>query len=472
MRRKHRKHIVISLLLIISDIVMINISLLASYWLRFNSKFIPLIYDIPDVNLYLKPLPIIILVLLLIIRTFGLYSQRRRLSVLDEFFAIIKAMTVGVIIIMSVSFIYREFFYSRVVLFICWINLIFFVFLARFLLNRIRFALRSANKDYSNLLIIGTDVAAKDLIQHIKNDLHWNYRIVGLLNVPGSLPKQEVLGINVIGELNELSRIIDENDIEEVIISASSIPRDDIISIIMECEKKMVTFRLIADTLGMITSNVDMENIDGVPLIGLKETPLANGYNRVIKRIIDIAGSLFGLIIFSPLFFILSIVIKLSSQGPVFYTQERVGEDGKVFLILKFRTMMKDAEKDTGPVWAKEQDARRTKIGALLRKHNLDELPQLLNVLKGEMSLVGPRPERPQFVGKFKESIPRYMARHKIRSGMSGWAQVNGLRGNTSIEERTRYDLYYIENWSIFFDIKIVLMTIFQMIFSDSKNAY
>jgi exopolysaccharide biosynthesis polyprenyl glycosylphosphotransferase len=238
-------------------------------------------------------------------------------------------------------------------------------------------------------------------------------------------------------------------------------------NIIFECEKRMVEFRLVADLLGMVTSQVDMRTIDGVPLLGLKETPLAESYNRFIKKVTDVIFSTIGLIIISPLLLIITLLVKLSSPGPVFYLQKRIGEDGRRFAMIKFRTMVENAEKGVGRVWAQKDDPRRTKVGAFLRRYNLDELPQLINVLRGEMSLVGPRPERPHFVGKFKEDIPRYMARHKIKSGMTGWAQVNGLRGNTSIEERTKYDIYYIEKWSLAFDLKILFMSIFAI-----KNAY
>jgi exopolysaccharide biosynthesis polyprenyl glycosylphosphotransferase len=229
----------------------------------------------------------------------------------------------------------------------------------------------------------------------------------------------------------------------------------------------MVEFRLVADLLGMVTSSVDMRSIDGVPLLGLKESPLNESHSRFLKRLLDIMFSFAGIIALSPFLLLIACAVKLTSPGPVFYLQKRVGEDGRRFAIIKFRTMVDKAEKGVGRVWAKKDDPRRTSVGGFLRKFNLDELPQIFNVLKGEMSLVGPRPERPHFVGKFKEDIPRYMARHKIRSGMTGWAQVNGLRGNTSIEERTKYDLYYVENWSLAFDLKILFMSLFAL-----KNAY
>lgn len=452
--------------------LMINFAFLFAYWLRFSSGIIPVVYGIPSISKYVSSLPIVSVLLLFIIRSFDLYAPKRRLSILDEFFAIVKSMTVSLVALMAATFVYRDFTYSRLVLLICWIVLILFISCARFIINRIRFALRKANKDFSNLLLIGTGSTALRIIKHIKGNPHWNYKIVGAVSVSEEPARQNLADIPVVGELDGLAEIFSRRDIEEVILTVPSLSRDKIMSIIMECEKRMIGFHLIADLLGMITSQVDMENIDGIPLLGLKESPLITGYNRFVKRLVDVIGSGIGLLILSPVFFIISIAVKLGSPGPVFYLQKRIGEDGSRFAIIKFRTMRNKAEKGIGAVWARENDPRRTKFGAFLRRHNLDELPQLVNVLRGQMSLVGPRPERPKFVGKFKEDIPRYMSRHKIRSGVTGWAQINGLRGDTSIEERTKYDIYYVENWSLMFDIKILLMSIFQTLFSRSEHAY
>ena len=229
----------------------------------------------------------------------------------------------------------------------------------------------------------------------------------------------------------------------------------------------MVAFRWIADIFGLVTSKMRVSYLGGMPLLAFSDSPLSDWENRFLKRAMDAALSAVFLVVFSPVFMILAALIKSDSKGPVFYGQKRIGEDGRQFTLWKFRTMREDAESKTGPVWAVKDDPRRTRMGSFLRANNLDELPQLWNVLRGDMSLVGPRPEREHFVSQFREDIPRYMARHSIRSGITGWAQVNGLRGNTSIEERTQYDLYYIENWTLFFDLKILFMTVFA-----KHNAY
>ena len=229
----------------------------------------------------------------------------------------------------------------------------------------------------------------------------------------------------------------------------------------------MVAFRWIADIFGLLTAKMQVSYLGQVSILSFMDSPLSDWENRVLKRGMDVLVSALALAALSPVFLFLAMLVKSDSKGPVFFFQERLGEDGRHFRLIKFRTMRAGAESKTGPVWAKENDERRTKIGAFLRQNNLDELPQFWNVLAGDMSLVGPRPERPHFASRFKEDIPRYMARHSIRSGITGWAQVHGLRGNTSIEERTKYDLYYIENWSLLLDVKILALTLFA-----KQNAY
>lgn len=468
MRKK--SHLTLALVLLIGDLIAINASLLFSYWLRFYSGLLPIVYGIPSVSSYLNILPLISVILLFIMRSYGLYAIKARLSMVDEFFLIIKSVTAGFVVLMAATFVYRDFSYSRGVLTISWFILIFFILINRFLINKLRFLLRKTDRDLRNLLIIGTGNITARLIRHISGNPHWDYRIAGVVSIEPTQEK-EILNIPILGSLDDIANILSYRNADEVILTASALPRQKIFDLIIECEKRMVDFKLVADLLGMVTSQVDMHNIDGFPILSLKESQLSEWHNRLIKRLMDITVSLTGLIILLPLFLIIAVLVKLSSPGPVFYIQKRIGEDGRRFAILKFRTMKDRAEKGIGPVWVRKDDPRRTKVGAFLRKHNLDELPQMINVLKGDMSLVGPRPERPHFVSRFKEDIPRYMARHKIKSGMTGWAQVNGLRGDTSIEERTKYDLYYIENWSLLLDIKILLISILS-VFRAMENAY
>ena len=461
-----RNNIRLSIILMLGDISVINAGFLFSYWLRFNSGFFKIVHGTPHFSQYLQILPLLTIILIFLMRSDRLYSTRARLSIVDEFFTIVKTVTIGIIVFMVATFFYREYSFSRGMLFIAWFILILFLGGWRFFVNRIRFALRRRVEKNRNLLLIGNSMMCGRLIRHISGDPHWDYNVKGIVSTNGNV-LENIEGVPFLGSLENLPDILSKEDIDEVILTEIDLPRVKIMDTIMECEKRMVEFRLIADLLGMVTSQVDMRTIDGIPLLGLKESPLSEGYNRFIKRMMDLVLSACGIAVLSPLFLVVAALIKMTSPGPVFYVQKRLGEDGRRFNMLKFRTMAEVKEFDKSRVWTAEDDPRRTKFGTFLRKTNLDELPQLINVFRGEMSLVGPRPERPHFVRKFKNDIPRYMARHKIKSGMTGWAQVNGLRGNTSIEERTKYDLYYIENWSLTFELRIILMSIFAM-----KNAY
>jgi len=461
-----RNYVRLGFILMLGDILAINLGLIFTYWLRFSSGLFKIVHGVPHISAYFKVLPVLTVVMIFLMRSDKLYSVRSRLSIVDEFFKITRSVTVSIIVFMAGTFLYREFSFSRGMLILSWAILILFIGVWRFFVNRIQIAVRAKGNKKRNLLIIGNGSMRKRLISHISNDPHWDYNVVGTLSAK-TVANNSSTDVPALGGISDLSKVISNKNIEEVILTEADLPRSDTMKIILECEKRMVEFRLVADLLGMVTSQVDMRSIDGVPLLGLKESPLSESFNRFLKRLMDIVFSGIGLIVLSPLLILLAMLVKIGSPGPVFYFQKRIGEDGSRFAMIKFRTMVDNAEKGVGRVWASENDPRRTKIGGFLRKSNLDELPQLINVFKGEMSLVGPRPERPHFVGKFKEDIPRYMARHKIKSGMTGWAQVNGLRGNTSIEERTKYDLYYIENWSLAFDAKIIFMSFFAL-----KNAY
>ncbi|MFH1664551.1 MAG: undecaprenyl-phosphate glucose phosphotransferase [Candidatus Omnitrophota bacterium] len=461
-----RNDVRLGAILMIGDILAINAGFLFAYWLRFSSGLFRIMFGVPHVSHYFKILPVLTLILLFLMRSDKLYSVRARISIVDEFFTIIRSVSIGILVFMAGTFLYREYSFSRGMLLVSWFVLISFLGCWRFGVNRARIFLRKNPGRKRNLLVVGDGPMVERIITHVSDDPHWDYNVKGIARIKKT-GAGNVGNVPVLGKMEGLDRIIDDNDIDEVILTETELPRSGIIDIIFECEKRMVEFRLVADLLGMVTSQVDMRTIDGVPLLGLKESPLSEGYNRFLKRMMDLVLSAAGLAVLSPVFLVIAVMVKISSPGPVFYFQKRIGEDGRRFAIIKFRTMVDNAEKGTGRVWAKEDDPRRTKVGAYLRRCNLDELPQLVNVVKGEMSLVGPRPERPHFVGRFKEDIPRYMARHKIKSGVTGWAQVNGLRGNTSIEERTKYDIYYVENWSMIFDLKILFMSMFAM-----KNAY
>jgi Undecaprenyl-phosphate glucose phosphotransferase len=276
--------------------------------------------------------------------------------------------------------------------------------------------------------------------------------------------------VRILGSLDELSRLVGREAVDEVIIALPNANSEDLLNVIAHCDRSTISIKVLPDQFQIMAGQLSVGELSGLPLLNLRDVAL-RGWKLTLKRAIDLVGSAIGLVLLSPLMFLIAILIKLDSPGPALYTQERMGLDGKRFYLFKFRTMRADAEAH-GPGWTRPDDPRRTRLGAFLRRTNLDELPQLINVLLGDMSLVGPRPERPIYVEEFRKRIPRYMERHREKAGITGWAQVNGLRGDTSIEERTKYDLWYIENWSVWLDIKIILMTIWQTIAGGNENAY
>ncbi|CAG1021374.1 partial UDP-glucose:undecaprenyl-phosphate glucose-1-phosphate transferase, partial [Methylococcales bacterium] len=272
----------------------------------------------------------------------------------------------------------------------------------------------------------------------------------------------------VLGRSDDLPQLIDQHQIDEVIIALPEAAHDEILDLISKCSKADLSIKVFPDVFQIIANQVSIDDLGGLPLLSIRDVRL-RGWRVTVKRLMDVTISAIGLVLLSPFMFLLAILIKLESPGPVFYVQERMGLDARPFLMLKFRSMRQDAEAN-GPGWTRQNDPRRTRLGTILRKLNVDEFPQLINVLLGEMSVVGPRPERPVYVEQFQRTIPRYMERHKEKAGMTGWAQVNGLRGDTSIIERTKYDLWYIENWSVLLDLKIIIRTVFRAV--GDRNAY
>ncbi len=316
---------------------------------------------------------------------------------------------------------------------------------------------------------VGWTDEARKLAEAIHADRNHPYDSCGVITTQpaGSGIELNFMGIPRLGDVSELERILSETLIDIVVIADLDLNKQELMKIGTTCERRYVAIKLIPSMFQVFVSNLRMQTISGVPILGVEDLPLRAITNQMIKRLCDIIGSLIGLSLSIPIMTVLAVIIKWQSPGPVIYRQVRTGRNGAPFIILKLRSMKLDAESGSGPQWAVEGDERRLPIGAFMREWNLDELPQFWNVLMGDMSLVGPRPERPELIAKFEEVIPHYNPRHEVRPGITGWAQVNGLRGNTSLVERIRYDLYYIENWSLWFDLQILLLT-----FMRRKNAY
>jgi len=397
-----------------------------------------------------------------------LYHRNHNQSRIDLFSSIVSAVSVATVVDTAASMLASSGIQlvSRGIILYTWALTIVLVVIDRAIVSKLASTLRRRHPE--RLILVGTGELARVILQKTVQSAHLGYQVVGF--VDANTPLKDIAGVPVLGTPKDLERIIREQEATEVIIALLEPTHADLLDMIADCAAAKASVRILPDMFQIMASQVSIGDLEGLPMLIVRDIAL-DGWKLAIKRAMDIIVSGVGLVIISPLLFAIALAVKLDSPGPVLYTQVRVGLDGKPFGMLKFRSMRVDAESDTGPVWATKDDPRKTRLGAFLRKTSLDELPQLINVLIGDMSLVGPRPERPVFVEQFKQVVPRYMERHMEKGGMTGWAQVNGLRGETSIIERTKYDLYYIENWSILFDIKIILRTIFSIL-RGGKNAY
>jgi Undecaprenyl-phosphate glucose phosphotransferase len=399
-------------------------------------------------------------------RAFDLYHPRRIGSRLSEVTGIAKASTVGALVLVSVmTFFFREYDYSRVVIVYFWIFSIAGVSFARY---AFREALRVARRRGYNLrfaLVVGGGELAAGVVRRLKARPDTGIQILGVVGDD----KRAAGGGQSLGGFADLRAVLDAHDVDHVILALAHEEYGRLGGLLEAIGDEPVTIHVVPD-LGRFTSlRGGVEEFEGLPFVHLRESPLY-GWSRVAKRVFDVAFSLALVALLSPVLVALAAAVKLTSRGPILYGQERMGLDGQRFRMMKLRTMRVDAERETGPVWAAAGDDRRTPIGAFLRRFSLDELPQFVNVLRGEMSVVGPRPERPVFVERFRRTVPGYMLRHKVKSGLTGWAQVHGLRGNTSLEKRIEYDIEYIERWSFWLDLKIIGLTLVRVLFD--RNAY
>ena len=400
---------------------------------------------------------------------FNMYKPKRTLGRRYEIFNILKANTVGVLLLIVLLYMISEVDVSRTMLFSFYVINIFLTSLFRFAVRYFLHFFREKGYNLKHMLLIGYSRAAEEYIKRIQTNPQWGYNVCGVLDdtVPaGTLYK----GVKVLGRIDNIYEILPENKLDEIAITLSLKDYDRLEEMVAACEKSGVHTKFIPDYNSLVPSQPYTEDLMGLPVINIRYVPLSNTLNAMAKRAVDIIGSLLGILITSPLLLVIAVLVKSTSKGPVIFKQERVGLHHKRFHMFKFRTMEIQKPTEEQKAWTVKDDPRVTRIGKILRKSSLDELPQLFNILSGKMSLVGPRPERPLFVEKFKEEIPRYMVKHQVRPGLTGWAQINGYRGDTSIRKRIEYDLYYIENWTMSFDFKIMFLTIFKGFIN--KNAY
>jgi exopolysaccharide biosynthesis polyprenyl glycosylphosphotransferase len=400
-----------------------------------------------------------------------MYQRRRPVTHLDELFRIIVYNVLATLFTVALLTLFlRDFQYHRALVLIGAALTIFLDTVARVVHAQFQWQAQAKGVGDDRVLLIGAGEIGQMLLHKILQQPKLGYQIVGVIEA-GKQPRSVLPGqIPVLGALADVPWVIDRYGVDEVIIGLPETSNQELVNIISLCEREKVGIRVFPDVFQFMASEVTIGDLGGLPLLTIRDVAL-QGWKLTVKRIMDMILSAVGLVFLSPFMLLAALLIKLDSPGPVFYTQERMGLDAIPFKIIKFRTMRIDAEEE-GPGWTTPNDPRKTKLGVFLRRFNIDELPQLINVLVGDMSLVGPRPERPVYVEQFRQIIPRYMDRHREKAGLTGWAQVNGLRGDTSIGERTKYDLWYIENWSIALDLKIIIRTILQTLFGTNQNAY
>lgn len=460
------------LLLILTDLLMGALAFALAYGLR---RAIPL----PDAAEGMGgvvthvPMALIHVFSLVGVFFFNRLYELSRASRVDELSGIVVGSTIGTLMGVALdSLTLRNFVvgqdYSRVMVFYAWVLSIFLVALGRLLNDWLRRYLVRRGWGRRKVVIVGTGDIARMILQKILWTPDLGYDALGVVTMQDS-DLDDLLGVPVLGPSARLGEIIESEAADEVIIALpEETDHQELLWLVSQCERGRVTIRVYPDLFQIMAGAVSIGEMGGLPILTVRDVALT-GWRRTSKRVLDIVGAGVGLVILSPLMMLIAALVKLESPGSAFYVQERMGLDARPFPIIKFRSMRADAERH-GPGWTTEDDPRRTKVGAFLRKTNLDELPQFINVLLGDMSLVGPRPERPVYVEQFRRSIPRYMERHHEKAGLTGWAQVNGYRGDTSIIERTKYDLWYCENWSIILDIKIIIRTVLQIF--QSPNAY
>jgi Undecaprenyl-phosphate glucose phosphotransferase len=468
-------------LYLLSDALIAMSAFILAYALRFHTGVIPITKGIPPLRQYIDVLPFIAVVVPLGFQLQGLYRLRRGRSRVDDFFAVFVGSILAVVFGI-VATLYTQtyvaaprakdtgaFEVSQAVWAIFLVINVALTYSSRELVREILERRWRAGIGLKRILIAGSGELGRLVADKILEHRELGYQIVGFVDDKATGDHLGYRGLPLLGPVEEAPEIAAREAVDHLYVALPPEQHLRMLQLIESTSRECVDVKVVPDLLQVIALRARLEDLDGVPVININDVPL-QGFNTIVKRAIDIAISSAALAILAVPLGILAALVRLTSRGPVFYYQERMGLDGKSIIIVKFRSMFEDAEADTGPVWARQNDPRVTPFGRFLRRSNLDELPQLWNVLRGDMSIVGPRPERPHFVKQFKHRIPQYMLRHKVKAGLTGWAQVHGWRGNTSIEKRIEYDLYYIENWSVRLDLKIMWLTLLRGFFH--KHAY
>jgi Undecaprenyl-phosphate glucose phosphotransferase len=464
-----------------SDALLGLTAFILAYVLRFHTGLIPITKGVPPIRNYVSVLPFIGVLVPLAFQLQGLYRLRRGRSRVDDFFAVfvgsILAVVFGIVATLYVQTYFASstakdngvFEVSQVVWGMFLVLNVGLTYASRELMRELLERRWRAGIGLKRILIAGSSELGRLVADKILEHRELGYQIVGFVDDKAAGDHLGYRGLPLLGTIEEASEIAAREAVDHLYVALPPEQHVQMLDLIESTSREMVDVKVVPDLLQVIALRARLEDLDGVPVININDVPL-QGVNSAVKRAVDLAISAAALVVLALPLCVIAALVKLTSPGSIFYRQVRMGLDGKSFTIVKFRSMYDDAERETGPVWAREDDPRVTPLGRFLRKSNLDELPQLWNVLRGDMSIVGPRPERPHFVEQFKHRIPQYMLRHKVKAGLTGWAQVNGWRGNTPLEKRIEYDLYYIENWSVKLDLKIMWLTVLKGFFH--KHAY
>jgi Undecaprenyl-phosphate glucose phosphotransferase len=480
MMRRYNRLLVASY--VISDAALGMTAFALAYLLRFQAldTILPITKGIPPIREYIHMLPFVGVIVPLAFHAQGLYRLRRGRTRVDDFFAVFVGTILAGIIGLVASLYFQAYYLedalkdagayevSRLVIALFLTLNVTFAYASREIVREAFERRWKAGIGLKRVLIAGASDLGRMVADKVLEHRELGFKVVGFIDDRAGGDHIGYRGLPILGKLSEVDEIIKRESIDHVYVALPLEEHVKMLGIVEATNREGVDIHVVPDLLQFIALRARLENLDGVPIISLNDVPL-RGFNSVLKRAIDLLLSGTALLAFSIPFALLAAFVKYTSTGPVFYRQERMGLDGKAFDVYKFRSMSVGAEDETGPIWARDDDPRCTPVGRWMRRLDLDELPQLWNVLRGDMSIVGPRPERPYFVEQFKHRIPQYMLRHKVKAGITGWAQVNGWRGNTSLEKRIEYDLYYIENWSVGLDIKIMWLTLLRGL---QKHAY